>query len=438
MVKIRSDKVLGILKMGSGGFEPLAEARDTGHAAQSAVPGGSRLFHDSKSSGLLAAVPPPRVAAEPRFRLTEVYNFDNSDIGNSPKPCNQASRNSGRCCHVVHSHNKTMTRKMKPKEAAERYLKERKPNVSKSTLYNHRSLLRQFWKWCDEHDIQYVNNLDGFDISDFRLERQLEIGEVTLYNQMTVLRVFVKWCQSRELVPNGLADGMTVAQPSDDSRNSIINAEAADAIINYLNKYEYGTLKHISFTLIWHTSMRLGAVRSLDIEHYRPQEHYLELEHQPESDTPLKNGNNSEREVNLAIWMCDLLDDYIADKRHDVTDEYGREPLLTTEHGRSSHSNIREHINQITRPCVYRNECPHERDVQSCEATSRIYAARCPSSIPPHDLRRSSVTHMLDNGNRKELLADRVDMSVDTMDKHYDKRSEEQKRKSRRAEFGMN
>jgi len=45
---------------------------------------------------------------------------------------------------------------------------------------------------------------------------------------------------------------------------------------------------------------------------------------------------------------------------------------------------------------------------------------------------------MLDNGNRKELLADRVDMSVDTMDKHYDKRSEEQKRKSRRAEFGMN
>ncbi|NUC71651.1 site-specific integrase [Haloterrigena sp. SYSU A558-1] len=331
-----------------------------------------------------------------------------------------------------------MPRKLTPKQAAERYLKEREPNVSKSTLYNHRSLLRQWWQWCDDHGIEYVNDIDGFDVADFRLDRQVEVGEVTLYNQMTVLRTFVRWMQSRNLVQNGLADGMVVSQPEDDSRNGMIDAETADSILNYLDKYEYGTLRHVAFAMLWHTGMRLGALRSIDLDEYHPEDHYVELHHRPESDTPLKNGKDSEREVNLAIWCCDLLDDYINRKRYDVTGKHGRQPLLTTEHGRVSKSNIREHINQITRPCTYKNECPHDREITECEATSRLLAARCPSSIPPHDLRRSSVTYLLDNDHRKELVADRVDMSVKTLDKHYDQRSEAQKREQRRAEFGMN
>jgi len=330
-----------------------------------------------------------------------------------------------------------MTRKMTPQEAAQRYLREREPNVAKSTLYNHRSLLKQWWEWCDEHSIEYVNDLDGFDIADFRLDRQLQVGEVTLYNQMTVLRTFVRWLQGRNLVQNGLADGMVVAQPEDDSRNGMIDAETADAILNYLDKYEYGTLRHVAFAMFWHTGMRLGALCSIDINEYHPEEHYVELHHRPESETPLKNGTDSEREVNLALWVCDILDDYIEGKRDDIIDEYGRNPLLTTEHGRVSKSNIRHHINQITRPCTYNNECPHEREIPECEATTRRLAAQCPSSVPPHDLRRSSVTYLLDQDHRKELVADRVDMSVKTLDKHYDARTESQKREQRRAAFGM-
>ncbi|MFC7230570.1 hypothetical protein ACFQMM_02725 [Saliphagus sp. GCM10025308] len=65
-----------------------------------------------------------------------------------------------------------MTRQLTPKEAAERYIKEREPDVARATLYNHRSLLKQWWHWCDDQNIEYVNDIDGFDISDFRLERQ--------------------------------------------------------------------------------------------------------------------------------------------------------------------------------------------------------------------------------------------------------------------------
>jgi len=40
--------------------------------------------------------------------------------------------------------------------------------------------------------------------------------------------------------------------------------------------------------------------------------------------------------------------------------------------------------------------------------------------------------HQLDEGVPKELLSDRVDVSVPVLDKHYDQRTEERKSKRRR------
>jgi hypothetical protein len=43
--------------------------------------------------------------------------------------------------------------------------------------------------------------------------------------------------------------------------------------------------------------------------------------------------------------------------------------------------------------------------------------------------------HQLDAGISKELLSDRVDVSVPVLDKHYDQRSEERKSKRRLEEL---
>lgn len=40
--------------------------------------------------------------------------------------------------------------------------------------------------------------------------------------------------------------------------------------------------------------------------------------------------------------------------------------------------------------------------------------------------------YQLDQGLTKELLSDRVDVSVPVLEQHYDQRSEERKRKQRR------
>lgn len=49
----------------------------------------------------------------------------------------------------------------------------------------------------------------------------------------------------------------------------------------------------------------------------------------------------------------EILDDYVAHKRPDVTDEHGREPLLATGRGRLSKSTIRKYVYKWSRPCVY-------------------------------------------------------------------------------------
>jgi len=67
------------------------------------------------------------------------------------------------CAHAV-------TRlKMTPTEAVERYLKEKRPNVSESTLYNNRCALNQFTDFCEQEDITQLSEIDSFHLSDFKL-----------------------------------------------------------------------------------------------------------------------------------------------------------------------------------------------------------------------------------------------------------------------------
>lgn len=342
-----------------------------------------------------------------------------------------------------------MTRQFKPEEAVERYIEERKSDLSDSTIYNYKSNLGIFTEWCSyQSEIQYINDLDQFAISDFKMHKRdnAEVADTTLYNAMMALRTFIKWCESKGLLDD-LAENMMLPDRGRAARTETIDPDEVEKILAYLEKYEYATYRHVAFALMWDCGLRIGAVRAIDLEDYNSAEAYIELQHRPgggdvdtlnkDRGTPLKNGADSEREVNLHGWVVELVDDYIEGPRNQITEDSGREPLVTTKQGRPARTTLRRHIKAITRPCYYSNECPVDREIESCEATKWENASKCPESIRPHSVRRSAITAWLDDGHSKELVSDRMDVTTDVLDEHYDQRSEKQKRELRREVFEM-
>jgi integrase len=125
--------------------------------------------------------------------------------------------------------------------------------------------------------------------------------------------------------------------------------------------------------------------------------------------------------------------DYIDHHRQDVTDEHGREPLLTTEQGRPHKTTVQRNIYAITRPCYYTNDCPHDREIGECEAVGHYNtASKCPSSRSPHTLRRGAATKNLNDGMPEDMACDRMDVTPDVLRDHYNVQTEDDKRELQR------
>jgi len=67
----------------------------------------------------------------------------------------------------------------------------------------------------------------------------------------------------------------------------------------------------------------------------------MKVRHWSDTATPIKNKGDGERLVALSDDICELLDDWLENKRPDVTDEHGREPLLASREGRLQKTTLR-------------------------------------------------------------------------------------------------
>jgi Phage integrase family. len=203
-------------------------------------------------------------------------------------------------------------------------------------------------------------------------------------------------------------------------------------ILDYLSKFRYASRHHVVLALLWHTMMRRGAVRAPDLQDYNSDDQCIAVLHRPETDTPLKNQEDGERIVALSPHMCDLLDDWIDSHRPDVTDEFGREPLVTTPQGRIHATTVTGIVYNWSRPCIINEPCPLNRDPNECEAACYESASKCPESVSSHAVRRGSITHHLQSDVPQKVVSERANVGPKVLDQHYDRRSERAKMEQRR------
>lgn len=323
-----------------------------------------------------------------------------------------------------------------PEQAVEDFLSEREGEVSKASHRNYKYALKELIRFCEENSIEDVGDLHGYHLKKYKLRRRGQgIKSVTLKNNLSTLRVFLRWCEQAELVEQGFHELVQLPNLDQNDRVSdkILSLDRIEDILDYFYKYEYATRPHAVFQLMWHTCFRMGTVIGLDLEDYLPNRGQIKVRHRPETDTPLKNGIEAERIVNLDNRIMDVLDDYIQIRRHDVTDEFSREPLFTTRHGRLTGTTMRKNIYGITRPCKVVGNCPHDRSIESCDAAVRKKeASQCPSSRSPHPIRRAAVTYHLNRDWPREKVSERANVSVDVLDEHYDSRTEGERAMTRK------
>lgn len=317
---------------------------------------------------------------------------------------------------------------IEPDEAFDLFLDHKATECAEATVRNYRYRLQYFVQWCEEEGIDNLNELSGRDIQRFRLWRQdtEELNRLTLRNHLCSLRVFLKWCGSIEAVPANLYDKIMIPQVGHGERRSedILRAETAEEILEYLSRYHFASVEHAALALLWQTGIRIGAAVAIDLEDIDFESESIQLNHRPEQDTPLKNGQSGERPVAITPELSELLEEHVENRRHDVTDDFSREPLLTTQEGRMHRSTLRELIYRVTAPCFRELDCP------DCKRGS---TKKCPEAVSPHAIRRGSITHFLSEGVPVEIVSDRMNVSRDVLDEHYDQRSEEVKLEQRRG-----
>jgi len=320
-----------------------------------------------------------------------------------------------------------------PTEAKSLYLDSRADELANRSLELHEKHLASFVEWCDENEVQNMNDVTARTIHEYQLSIKEGFAQSTLSIYMSTVRQFVAFCESIDGVAGGVSERIVLPDRERNAKTEMLDSDDATAVLSYLRKYHYASRTHALMAVLWHTGIRTGTVRALDVSDFQPDQERLRIRHRPETDTPLKNGEGAERYIALSTEVSEILAAYVDEHRHDVIDAHDRDPLFTTKNGRPAKNSIRRSIYAATRPCSTGQGCPHNKDPETCEAAQRTNdACKCPSTVSGHPVRRGAITHHLRQDVPEKVVSDRMNVSQDVLDEHYDRRTEDEKTEQRR------
>lgn len=326
-----------------------------------------------------------------------------------------------------------------PSDAVERFLDARRIEATDATVRSYRHRLDAFVRWTEANGIDRMADLSGWYIDRFRESlSSRDLAPTTVKGHMVAVNQLIEYCARIDVVDGELTEKVHIPAVSTDDETSDkkLAADDATALLEFYrhSRADYGVAKHTLLEVVWNTGGRIGGIRALDLGDYDAEEQYLDFEHRPDTDTPLKNKRDGERTVSLPETVCEVLDVYIARERDEKRDDHGRNPLFGCRQGRPSLTTLRNWMYLATQPCIY-GHCPHDERRETCNYRRRNEASKCPSSRSPHQVRTGSITWQLNNGVPLDVVAERVNASPAVIERFYDKAGKREKMEQRRRQY---
>lgn len=329
-----------------------------------------------------------------------------------------------------------------PEEGIDRFLEHKETDIRPKTVAEYRRKLDNFRQFCEMRRIDNLNDFTGRQVDDYETWRRKDspqqsdpLSPKTMRDEMYLLRDFFRYLERIDGLPRDFHEKVDIPKlgPGDGVRDVNMDPARVKHILDYLDTYQYASREHVVWAFYAHTGRRPGCLHSLDVQdlHLDCEDPYLEFRHRPE-ESSLKNDEGGEGQIGLSETVAQVFKDYVEKNRIEITTEAGREPFLSSRYGRLAKSTMRKYLYKWSRPCAIKEECPHDRDIESCEAAnSTDVASKCPSSRPPYGLRHGYISQKRQEGVPGQVLSDRCDVSEEVIEKHYDERDDEQKREFR-------
>ncbi|GGM26954.1 tyrosine-type recombinase/integrase [Haloarcula argentinensis] len=329
---------------------------------------------------------------------------------------------------------------LSPREARDRYLAHRQTDAADASIKSFRYRLKHFVEWAEERDLTAMRELTGWKLDEYEtFRRGSEVSPATLNGEMQTLKNWLEYLARIDVVDEDLPEKVHVPTIPDgeESNDEMLEPEAAKKLLRAMRSdpTHYGTAKHALLELLWFTGCRVGAARSLDLRDYHSGERFVTFHHR--EGTPLKNDSDGERAVGLPEAVCEVLDYYIEHHRESSHDDHGRKPLFTTTQGRASENTARVWTYLATQPCLH-GPCPHGKERETCAYLHIHSASKCPSSLSPHRIRTGSITWQRDCGLPAEVVSERVNATLEVIEKHYDQATKRQRLEERRRPYITN
>lgn len=341
------------------------------------------------------------------------------------------------------------------RRAYELYLDDCENELSPNTIEAKRYRIGFFVDWCEgatnvergttdtdlsdvDDRISNLNELSGRDIIQYKNWRKDGLKTVSLKTQLSELRTFLRFCVSIDAVDESVPANMQVPKldKGENVRETMMSEEEATTLCNFLERYHYASLDHVLILLLWQMGARMSGVYSLDVDDIDTENNRITVEHRPDDGTRLKNKEDGERVVTVPESTISILEDYVEVNRTPVKDDYERRPLLSSDSGRMDKRTLSKHVYKWTCPCQYNESCPADKYPYECEYTGSLRGAvKCPHNTRPHDIRRGSITTNLRKDVPERAISDRMNVSINTLDRHYDERTETEKAEQRREWF---